>query len=358
MSKIPLKHIHAFRDRLGSQRYYFRPPGGGRRTKLPGKPGSIEFLAAYQAAAAFIGLDVPAERLEIGAARTRAGSIDAAIVGFYGHESYLSLATASRSTRRQSLEVFRREHGTKPIAALQQQHIAKLLAERKPAGARNLLNALKALMRFALLTGLIKYDPAISLKAPKVKAAGGGIHSWNEDEIAAYRASHEIGTTARLALELALNTACRRSDLVEIGPQHIRDGVFSYNQHKTLAPVAMPVHPDLLEVLAATPKTNLRFLMASTGRPFTPNTFGNKFREWCYEAGLPQCSVHGLRKAQARRLAEAGGSAHQIASVTGHKTLSEVQRYADAANREHMARAAMASVTAAFSRDRTGNNSP
>ena len=354
MTQIRLKYVHEFADRHGKVRRYVRLPGG-KRLPLRGRPGSAEFMAVYQAA--IDGLAVPKkEKPAIGAWRTGAGSVDAAIVGFYGHESYLSLAPASRSTRRQSLEVFRREHGTKPIAALQRQHIAKLLAERKPAGARNLLNALKALMRFAVLTGLIEHDPAISLKAPKVKTAvAGGIHSWNEDEIADYRSTHPIGTTARLALELALNTACRRSDLIEIGPQHIRDGIFSYNQHKTLAAVAMPVHPDLLEVLAATPKTNMRFLMASTGRPFTPNTFGNKFREWCRDAGLPQCSVHGLRKAQARRLAEAGCSAHQIASVTGHKTLSEVQRYADAANRGHMAKAAMASVAVAFPRGRSGN---
>ena len=34
--------------------------------------------------------------------------------------------------------------------------------------------------------------------------------------------------------------------------------------------------------------------------------FGNKFREWCDEAGLRHCSAHGLRKAAATRLAEHG----------------------------------------------------
>ncbi len=60
-------------------------------------------------------------------------------------------------------------------------------------------------------------------------------------------------------------------------------------------------------------------------------------RKWCDEAGLPHCTSHGLRKACARRLAEGGASAPQIASITGHKTLSEVQRYIEAANREGMA---------------------
>jgi len=52
--------------------------------------------------------------------------------------------------------------------------------------------------------------------------------------------------------------------------------------------------------------------------------FGNWFRECCTAAGLPHCSAHGPA---ARRLAEAGCTAHQIAAVTGHKTLKDVERY-------------------------------
>jgi hypothetical protein len=45
------------------------------------------------------------------------------------------------------------------------------------------------------------------------------------------------------------------------------------------------------------------------------------------EAGLPDCTAHGLRKASATRLANAGCSANQIASITGHASLVEVARY-------------------------------
>jgi integrase len=64
-------------------------------------------------------------------------------------------------------------------------------------------------------------------------------------------------------------------------------------------------------------------------------------RKWCDEAYLPECSGHGLRKACARRLAEAGATAPEIMSITGHKTLAEVQRYIAEANRELMADSAM-----------------
>ena len=51
--------------------------------------------------------------------------------------------------------------------------------------------------------------------------------------------------------------------------------------------------------------------------------------------------THGLRKAAGRRLAEAGCSANEIASITGHVTLEEVARYTKAAEQKKLARAAI-----------------
>ncbi len=59
--------------------------------------------------------------------------------------------------------------------------------------------------------------------------------------------------------------------------------------------------------------------------------------------GLPKgLNVHGLRKAAARRLAEAGCSASEIAAITGHKSLSMVQLYTASADQEKLAEAAVA----------------
>ena len=51
--------------------------------------------------------------------------------------------------------------------------------------------------------------------------------------------------------------------------------------------------------------------------------------------------MHGLRKTAARMLAEAGNSAHRIASITGHKSLAEIERYTKAADQKRMAAAAI-----------------
>ena len=105
------------------------------------------------------------------------------------------------------------------------------------------------------------------------------------------------------------------------------------------------MHPKLREIIDATPTVGVKtFLVTHIGKPYTAAGFGNYFRALCDQAGCPDVSAHGLRKATARRLAEIGCSANQIASITGHASLSEVQRYTKAADRKRMAREAMAKL--------------
>jgi integrase len=70
----------------------------------------------------------------------------------------------------------------------------------------------------------------------------------------------------------------------------------------------------------------------------------NRFRKDCDKAGLPHCTAHGLRKAAARRLAEAGCTEHEIKSITGHASLKEVVRYTKGVNQRRLAMVAMEKV--------------
>jgi integrase len=129
-----------------------------------------------------------------------------------------------------------------------------------------------------------------------------------------------------------------------MGRQHVRNGVAQVRQMKTGVMLGIPVHPELQTILDATPSEHLTFLTTAYGKPFTAAGFGGWFRERCDEAGLPHCSAHGLRKAACRRLAEAGCSSKIIASISGHKSLREVERYVEAADQERMARQGMAAM--------------
>src|SRR5260370_22440377 len=221
-----------------------------------------------------------------------------------------------------------------------------------PSAARNFLKTVRALMTHCIMEGMRADDPTQGVKQAPIKTAG--YRTWTEGDIAAFEAVHPIGSRARLAFALLLYTAQRRSDVVHLGRQHIRDGVLQLRQQKTGATLVIPVHPALAEVLEATPSDHLTFLTTGTGKPFSPAGFTNWFREMCNEAGLPRgTSAHGLRKAACRRLAEAGCSANVIAAISGHASLRELQRYTVAADQARMARSAIDTMVAAFPSTRT-----
>ena len=99
---------------------------------------------------------------------------------------------------------------------------------------------------------------------------------------------------------------------------------------------------------AADPEPTQRVILTTErGTPFSSGGFGMYFRKCCDEAGLPQCSAHGLRKLAATRLANANCTPDQIKAITGHKTLSEVAHYTRAADQLRLTRQAFSKLQGA-----------
>jgi integrase len=346
LTSLRLKFVNRFRDRHGKLRHYFRRPGF-RRAALPGLPGSAEFMAAYQAALAG---KTASQHVEIGAARSKPGSVAAAVAAYFGSIDFNSLAPATQRDRRLILERFREIHGEKTFAGLERKHVEHALATKgsTPHAARSFLKALRAVVAVALRIGLRDDDPTSGIRI-KIRATG-GFRTWDESDIAKFEAAYPIGSRARLAFALLLYTGQRRGDVIHMGRQHVKGGCVTVRQAKTGAVVVIPLHPDLQAILAASEGEHLTFLVTSTGRPFTGGSFTNWFGGLCRDAGLPLgLSAHGLRKAMCRRLAEAGCSANQIAAVSGHATLREVARYTKAADQKRMATDAMRAITRTIS---------
>lgn len=333
MAHIRLRYVHAVRGRDGKVRRYFRRRGIAP-VPLPGLPGSVEFNEAYAAA-----LSGQAPPQPIGSSRAKPGTIDMVVASYMVSAAFVGLAPTTRRVRRHILERFRIDHGDKRVATLQRQHIERMIAAKATSStALHLLLVIRELMRFAVKIGMRPDDPSQGIKRPRINP-NAGLYTWTEDDIAKYMAKHPVGTRARLAMALGLYTGQRRSDVVRMGPQHVRDGVIAIKQSKTATALLIPVHPDLQVLLDAAPGNQLVFLTTRSDLPFTPDTFSMWFKDQCRKAGLPShATFHGLRKAAARRLAEAGCSANVIAAVTGHKSLREVARYTAAADQLRMAR--------------------
>jgi integrase len=191
------------------------------------------------------------------------------------------------------------------------------------------------LTKHAVEREMIEVDPA--LDARKYKVESGGHHCWTDDEISWYRTHHRSGTKARLAFELFLWTGARRGDAVRLGRQHFNRGSLTYVAEKNRVEVCIPILPEFQVEMAAMPKSQMLFLETVHGRPHSVKAFGAWFKKRRIEADLPNhCTAHGLRKARARIMAEAGKTAHQIAVWAGWKTLAEVVHYTEAANRKRL----------------------
>jgi integrase len=281
-------------------------------------------MAAYSAALAAF----PDQPTEIGASRTLPGTINALVVSYYKSTNWNDdLSSDTRKTRRRIIERFRAQHGDKRVALLRREHILTMLAAiRKPSTKRHWLKAIRGLLKSAV-PSMCKNDPTAGIATPKLPKSKGH-HTWTDDEIAQYRAHWPLGTLQRLVMEFALETASRRCEVVRLGPQHVKNGRIRIERAHGSEDVDIPISADLQAACDAMPKEHLTYIVTAYGKPRSKYGLGNDFARWATEAGLPaRCRLHGLKKGGMRRLAEVGSTAHELMAISGHKTLTEVQRY-------------------------------
>jgi integrase len=331
----PPKYVQGFIDRHGKARFYFRRVGF-KAVPLPGLPWSPEFMAAYERAMG------NGSAVEIGASRTNPGTINALVVTYYKSDEWDRLAADTQRTRRRIIERFRTAHGDKRVALLQQEHILKMLSTiTKPTTKRHWLKAIRGLLRCAI-PSMRKDDPTADIASIKLPPSKGH-HTWTDDEIEQYRDHWPLGTQQRLVMEFALETASRRGEVVRLGPQHIKHGRMRIERTHGSHDVDIPLSTELQAACDAMPRSHLTYIVTAYGKPRSKYGLGNDFAKWATEAGLPsRCRLHGLKKGGMRRLAEAGNTTHELMAISGHKTLSEVQRYTNEADRKRLADSGMA----------------
>lgn len=319
MNRVLPQYASAFVDRHGVTRIRLRRTGWPS-IYINDAPGTPEFTAAYKAWE-------KSQKVQAGEGRTTPGSFNDLITKFYASARFGDVKPQTQRTYRGELDRFRARYGERSAATIEARHIANLLSRMRetPSAANNLRKRLKQLFDFAILLGIRPDNPVAPVPGFKIKT--GGYLTWQEGEIAKFEARWPRGTMERLAFDLALYTGQRKSDVRRMGPQHIKNGRIAVTQVKTGKDLQIPIHPELAKSISATPSGHLAFVVSSRGTARTSGSFGNWFRDACREAGLDGYSLHGLRKACARRMAEMGLSNQLIKSITGHSSDNEVARY-------------------------------
>ena len=348
---LKLDFVDAQRDRHGRVRYwYFRRTG--RRWRLPGEPGSPEFMAAYwRFHAATEPLTSPARHGPI------PGSFGALARDFFAEREFrVEKRPNTQKMYRQIIEPLVERHGDKPVAMLERRHIKQWRDARAetPGTANMVVKVVRALLAYAVDNDYRKDNPAQRIKLFTL----GEHRAWTDAECATFETRWPAGSMQRRAYMLAKFTGQRCGDIARMTRGHVKEGAIRVMQQKTTDGKAneeiwIPLHRDLAAELALG-GGHMSFLTKPDGSAFDNVSLSAYFADAIEQTGLPDaCVLHGLRKTAARMLAEAGCSAHQIASITGHKSLAQVQDYARAANQKTLATAAIHQLEQ--NRNRTGS---
>ncbi|WP_062785044.1 tyrosine-type recombinase/integrase [Novosphingobium capsulatum] len=332
-------NVTAYKDRHGKTRYRFRKTGVPAH-HFRNAPGTPEFMAEYLAAQQAVKLPVE---------RWAPYTYDALIVSFYQSPRWIDSKPATQKTYRNIIERFRSKNGDKDVRRVTTANIERKLSSMRetPAAANNLRKVLARLHRHAIKLGWRQDNP---VDATDSFRTGKGFHAWTESEIDAFDSRWPFGTRERLAKELLLATAQRRSDAIKIGPGNRQGDALILHHNKNDSGTVVPMGPDLIEALRTFPGGESFYLETQFGKPFSSTGFYNWFKRACVKAGIPHCSPHGLRKATSRRLAEAGATTLEGRAVTGHKTDKEFAKYAESASKRALAGKAMANVHEKFAK--------
>ncbi|MDS9468184.1 tyrosine-type recombinase/integrase [Paracoccus sp. MBLB3053] len=214
-----------------------------------------------------------------------------------------------------------------------------------PGEADNLMKSCRAMYAWAIERSEISHNPAEGVA--KIHQPRGGAKPWTADDLKRFKAKHPRGTTAHLWLTLQMFTACRIGDAIWLGRdcEIQRSGQTWLEwqpRKKGSALVTIPMLPPLFAATRAVKIVGTSYLLTDYGKPFaTPESLRNRIQKWCAAAGVVGKSSHGIRKAVAELLAEAGCSQHQIMAIMAHSQAKTSEIYTKGAQRRAMAGDAM-----------------
>jgi len=345
MPRPHLPYLIHERTRHGALIWYVRKPDQ-KKVRIREIYGTQAFMDAYQAA--MVG---EAPQRPPGEA---AGTLAWLVARYRDSGEWAGLATA---TRRQRENIFRNaiaKSGSVKVAAITQAVIVKARDKRKdtPAAARNFLDAMRGLFRWAKEAGLAKADPTEGVRSPK-RRKGSGFPVWTDEDVAAYERRWPVGTKERVWLDVLLYTGLRRGDAVRLGRQHVSGGVATIKTEKSgyTVEVCIPILPVLAATLAAGPCGDLAFICGAGGGPLTKETFGNEFRDACRAAGVRK-SAHGIRKIAATRCADNGATVAELESLFGWSGGGMASLYTRSADRRRLSMGAIEKI------QKNGNATP
>jgi integrase len=307
------------------------------RQRLKAPLGSLAFLAEIERLNNIVGPEPP----------PRPGTLGAVIGAYRASPEFRELAPRTRADYQKVFD-YLKPLDEDLLVNIDQAYTLSVrdaaFAGRKRHFANYVVTVLRLLFAWGALRGLADKNATIVPKLRRPRGTPKVNRRWTREEI-------EIVLDAapaelRLAIALALCTAMRGCDVVRFPWSGYVDGKIEGRDKKMGAPIWMPAHPMLRELLDQAPRKSPIIVVGARGNPFTESGLRARVFKLLRElrdAGrvAPGLTIHGLRTTTATMLAEAGADTQTIMAITGHITEPMVRHYTRDADKKRRAEAAI-----------------
>ena len=277
---------------------------------LHGEPGTPEFIANYNEAVAR--RTVPPK-----------GTLLSVLRAYQESSEFRERAQRTRSDYAAKIKLIEGAFGDFPLIALTDKRTRgvfkawrELLAKSSRRQADYAWVVLARVLSFGLDNGLVAANPCA--RGGRLYRGSRAENIWTAADEAAFldRAPGHL----HLPLLLALWTGQRQGDLLRLtwsayDGKHIR-----LRQSKGGRRVVIPVGTQLKKALDVAPRRSPIVLTTLDGKPWTPDGFRASWGKACKRAGVVGVTFHDLRGTAVTRLAIAGCTEAEIATITGHST--------------------------------------
>jgi integrase len=311
--RVNIKGVHRVKMRLRSGQlvfYYYAWRGGPR---LIGEPGSPEFLRSLEAAHALKRKPNEAKFLYV-------------INRYRTSKAFERLKASTQRGYKAKLKQIEEAFGDLPLEALADPRITDDFLEWRddmadsPRQADYAWTILMRTISWARDRGLTTYRPPD--RVDKLHYSDRSECIWERNDIAAFKA---VATPPlQYAMDLAIETGQRQADLLAL-PWSGYDGTAIVLRQKKSErfnrrgrKVRIPVRESLRAVLDQIPKCSPIMLTDASGQPWDGVSFRRQWSIAAREAGTTGLRFHDLRGTTVTRMAEAGCTVLEIASITGH----------------------------------------
>ena len=301
----------------GSKRYYWEPSASTRALGFkPLRLSDDKGRAILEAKERNLEVDEYRHKLARGLFEgAKAGTVRALIGLYKSHDDYLLLAESTRHDYAHRLELIARKIGDARITDVTPLIVQALKRawSATPSQANHLCRVLRLLLSFAKRQGMIKDNPALGFRQYREPPR----HSvWTHDEERRFLAV--CGPELALVYVLAVHTAQRQGDLLALPWSACHDGMITLKQAKTGQKIDVPISARLGKALEEAPRVS-PVICTRNGRPWKADHFRHTFKKAMVKARIEGRTFHDLRRTAVVRMAEAGCTIPEIASLSGHQ---------------------------------------